>query len=49
MELEDEMPMECPMCSAENAPLGVLGQTVHYSCRMCGWEYSEEIDHEEAA
>ena len=31
----------CPMCESNNLPLGVLGSEVHYSCRVCGNEWSE--------
>lgn len=30
----------CPMCSCSNAPLGALGNLVHYQCRDCGILYS---------
>ena len=31
----------CPMCEFDNLPLGVLGSRLHYSCRVCGNEWSE--------
>jgi rubredoxin len=43
-EIDEEL--ECPMCLHSNTPMGILGSTVHYSCRMCGWEYAEEMEHE---
>lgn len=31
----------CPMCEFDNLPLGILGSRLHYSCRVCGNEWSE--------
>ena len=36
----------CPGCQAENAPMGVLGNRVHYQCRYCGLMYSHEMEDE---
>lgn len=48
-ELASEELADCPECGACNAPMGTLGFTIHYSCRMCGWAYSEDNDDEQAA
>jgi DNA-directed RNA polymerase subunit RPC12/RpoP len=41
---------DCPMCGAENGPMGTLGTRVHYSCRDCGAQWShvapEELSEE---
>ena len=42
--MDEEMDdgLDCPQCAACNAPIGVLGSLIHYSCRMCGWDYSDK-------
>ena len=37
---------QCPMCHADNLPMGSLGSLVWYRCQYCGWKYSipEEED-----
>lgn len=32
----------CPICDAENGPMGQLGNLVHYRCRQCGMDYNQE-------
>lgn len=34
----------CEMCGEVNAPSGLLGNRIHYSCRACGWWYSTTND-----
>lgn len=38
--------LTCPMCQCVNAPLGGLGNLIHYSCRDCGAGYSFEVEPE---
>jgi tRNA(Ile2) C34 agmatinyltransferase TiaS len=35
----------CPVCDAESAPMGQLGNRLHYRCRACGmmWSTSAEV------
>lgn len=35
---------ECEMCGGEMQPLGNLGNLMHYRCRQCGWEDSDNIE-----
>lgn len=37
---DDHFPKDCPMCNHENGPMGSLGKTLHFCCRMCGWWYN---------
>jgi len=34
----------CPMCSGEGQPLGQLGNLMHYRCRNCGMQFSQEAE-----
>ena len=40
MSVDSEISL-CPMCEFNNSPLGELGKKLHYSCRVCGTEWSE--------
>lgn len=31
----------CPICGYTNAPIGALGNLLHYCCRACGMWYSD--------
>jgi tRNA(Ile2) C34 agmatinyltransferase TiaS len=35
---------ECPMCGTSNAPMGQLGDRLHYRCRDCGVMYYETLE-----
>lgn len=37
----------CPLCQSENYPIGWIGTSIHYSCRDCGWWWSEEMENED--
>jgi transposase-like protein len=37
------MKVNCPLCKAENEPLGRLGNRVHFSCSFCGMGYSRQV------
>lgn len=37
----------CPMCEFDNEPIGQLGNKIHYTCRMCGFWYSENKQEQE--
>ena len=32
----------CPHCLSATAPMGILGNLVHYRCRYCGTEFATE-------
>ncbi len=44
----DDDESDCPECGYVNAPLGILGTTVHYRCRACGAEYYRRAQAPEA-
>lgn len=42
---EDDEPLEnpeCPACGGPGVPLGSLGRRMHFRCRNCGYDFSEE-------
>ena len=44
---DDFVPVSvCPMCQVENLPMGQIGTSIHFSCRDCGWWWSEEMENE---
>jgi transposase-like protein len=32
----------CPACTTDNGPMGILGAVTHYRCRACGLGYIGE-------
>ena len=40
--MENEI-RSCPMCNHDNAPMGIMGNLMHYSCRACGMAYSATL------
>ena len=38
----------CPMCSSPGVPLGKLGSRVHYRCRNCGIDFSQDTARRES-
>ena len=46
----DEM-VTCEQCGTEQAweeaLIGPLGNRVHFRCRQCGWDWSEEVEDDE--
>lgn len=32
---------ECPQCYGPGVELGSLGNTRHFRCRYCGWDFSK--------
>lgn len=41
---DDEPPAaDCPVCGAENYPMGSLGRRMWYRCQQCGMEYSKTM------
>jgi hypothetical protein len=37
----------CEQCNEFNYPMGRLGMTNHYSCRYCGFWWSEKVSIDE--
>lgn len=37
---DDHFPKDCPMCNHENGAIGILGKTLQFCCRACGWWYT---------
>ncbi len=40
-ETEESSPT-CPACSGQGVPFGSLGSRMHYRCRQCGYDFSED-------
>lgn len=39
--------VHCPTCPGIGVLLGVLGNTAHYRCRQCGYQWGERVDAED--
>jgi len=37
---DDHACMCCPQCDADNGAIGILGKTLQFHCRICGWWYN---------
>ena len=35
---------ECPQCCGPGVLLGALGNTKHFRCRFCGWDFSKTVN-----
>lgn len=42
--MHDGISTLCPVCEGEGVVLGTLGRRIHYRCRHCGIDFSEEVD-----